>query len=134
MSYLRSFRGFHRLNGDPPMRPRNLPASTVTLSSVLSRGRLIAIRLKEHGIMGRPGRRSAEHLSMLAQFPLQRPPPPDTLSEDAAQIWRNTVDAYKPDHFGPELLPMLQSYCRSAATVLSLQEAWSRPEWWCSSA
>lgn len=38
--------------------------------------------------------------------------PPEGLTEDQAQVWRETVNARSADFFGPDQVPMLEEYCR----------------------
>ena len=38
--------------------------------------------------------------------------PPAGLTEEQAQVWRETVNARSADFFGPDQVPLLEEYCR----------------------
>ena len=38
--------------------------------------------------------------------------PPDCLTDDQAQVWRETVTARAADYFQPDVAPLLEEYCR----------------------
>jgi len=38
--------------------------------------------------------------------------PPEGMTADQLQIWRETVSARSADYFGPDAVPMLEEYCR----------------------
>ena len=38
--------------------------------------------------------------------------PPDGLTDEQAQVWRETVGARSADFFGQDAVPMLEEYCR----------------------
>jgi phage terminase small subunit len=53
--------------------------------------------------------------TIVVPFPQgERPPPPAHLSVGEAGTWRAVVGARKPDHFGPEIFPLLEAYCATA--------------------
>ena len=42
--------------------------------------------------------------------------PPAGLTEEQAEVWRETVNARSADFFGPDQVPMLEEYCRVVVT------------------
>lgn len=42
--------------------------------------------------------------------------PPAGLTEEQAQVWRETVNARSADFFGPDQVPLLEEYCRAVVT------------------
>ncbi|BAQ16925.1 hypothetical protein [Methyloceanibacter caenitepidi] len=45
---------------------------------------------------------------------IERPPPPDVLTDEQAEIWRQVVNRLPADWFKAETLPLLEAYCRHA--------------------
>jgi hypothetical protein len=68
------------------------------------------------------GRTSAAELAVVPISALQRPEPPEELSPEEAEAWRQTVDGMRADWFGVETHPLLRCYCTQAATA----ESWRR--------
>lgn len=56
------------------------------------------------------GRKTAGELTAVKA---KRPEPPDTLNENEARIWRETVSALPVQWFKPETLALLEAYCSS---------------------
>jgi hypothetical protein len=67
------------------------------------------------------GRKSAAQLAVVPISAVQRPEPPEELSEEEAAIWRATVGGMRPDWFGPETWPLLTAYCSHAALAQCLR-------------
>lgn len=42
--------------------------------------------------------------------------PPAGLTEEQAEVWRETVNARSADFFGPDQVPLLEEYCRAVVT------------------
>jgi hypothetical protein len=62
--------------------------------------------------MTKPGRRSASSLSVVPVYEPPRPEPPERLPDDAKQVWRDIVRAFRPTWFqGAETL--LECYCQT---------------------
>jgi phage terminase small subunit len=61
--------------------------------------------------MGVRGRASGNQLSTRAIHAVQRPDPPERLSDVEADIWRKTVGGLAVDWFPPETLDLLECYC-----------------------
>ena len=38
--------------------------------------------------------------------------PPDGLTDEQAQVWRDTVESRSADYFGQDAAPLLEEYCR----------------------
>src|SRR5690349_21204119 len=75
-------------------------------------------------------RRSAASLAIVTPVRQDRPEPPDSLCEFAADEWRRVVAARPADWFGRENLVHLKSYCEhlAAAELIGHEiEALSRP-------
>ena len=75
-------------------------------------------------------RRSAASLAIVTPVRQNRPEPPDTLCEFAADEWRRVVAARPADWFGRENLVHLKSYCEhlAAAELIGREiEALPRP-------
>ena len=62
-------------------------------------------------------RRSAASLAIVTPVRQDRPEPPDTLCEFAADEWRRVVAARPADWFGRENLVHLKSYCEHLAAA-----------------
>jgi hypothetical protein len=72
--------------------------------------------------MRQRGRKSGVALQLVASGTghisvVQRPDPPDDMTNAEALIWRVTVDSMPADWFRPEQLPVLKQYCRHVATA-----------------
>lgn len=66
--------------------------------------------------MGNRGRQSAAELSIQpVALSDRRPEPPASMSEAAAQVWRDTVGTLPPNWLSPGQHPLLIAYCRHAA-------------------
>ncbi len=61
--------------------------------------------------MGTRGRKSAAELGVIPSIP-QRPEPPDELTPQQAEEWREIVGRMPVDWFRREIWPLLCSYCR----------------------
>ena len=61
--------------------------------------------------MGTRGRKSAAELGVIPGIP-QRPEPPDELTPQQAEEWREIVDRMPVDWFRREIHPLLCAYCR----------------------
>jgi hypothetical protein len=75
--------------------------------------------------MGTRGRKSAAELGVIPGIP-QRPEPPDELTPQQAEEWREIVDRMPVDWFRREIHPLLCSYCRhvtNARHIAGLIEA-----------
>jgi len=74
--------------------------------------------------MGKRGPKSLAELSApLADGALQvqaRPDAPYDLADEAADVWRGTVEALPADWIGPEAHPVLATYCRTAVQLRRL--------------
>src|SRR5215471_6916272 len=71
--------------------------------------------------MGARGRRSSAELTLLQRaeevLVIQRPDPPDHLSDEAGMEWREVVNSLPADHFSRGMHPLLEAYCCSAVTA-----------------
>jgi hypothetical protein len=63
------------------------------------------------------GRKSAAELAVVPISAVRRPEPPEELSPEEAEVWRQTVDGMRADWFGVETHPLLLCYCTQAATA-----------------
>jgi P27 family predicted phage terminase small subunit len=63
--------------------------------------------------MDGPGRRSAASLSVATAAPWARLEPPDWLTEDAANVWKDVVATKPSDWFQSDSAPLLEAYCKS---------------------
>ncbi len=74
--------------------------------------------------MAKRGRKSSADLTTVPPVEAlpQRPEPPARLSTGAAQLWRDVVSCYKPDHFAPQDLPLLASFCEHAVQLEQLDK------------
>ena len=75
--------------------------------------------------MGTRGRKSAAELGVIPGIP-QRPEPPDELTPQQAEEWREIVDRMPVDWFRRKIHPLLCSYCRhvtNARHIAGLIEA-----------
>jgi hypothetical protein len=63
------------------------------------------------------GRKSAAELAVVPISAVRRPEPPEELSPEEAEVWRQTVDGMRADWFGVETHPLLRCYCTQAATA-----------------
>jgi hypothetical protein len=78
------------------------------------------------------GRKSTAALAVVTPITItKRLAPPEHLPADQQKIWQETVDAMPADWFGPEHLPMLESYCRHIAFGRTIGKALAQvpPEW-----
>jgi hypothetical protein len=57
---------------------------------------------------------------------LDRPSPPEDMSEGAAAIWRKTVASMKPTWFTPECHNLLGRYCGAMAEAKRLEAEFSK--------
>lgn len=82
--------------------------------------------------MGTRGRKSAAALAV-APIPLseRRPEPPASLSEAAAEVWRDTVGSQPANWLTKSQRPILTAYCRHAAQADDLAKHIKafEPEW-----
>lgn len=70
--------------------------------------------------MGERGRKSSSSLMVAAGQTVQavqRPEPPDELTEEQARVWYGVVDSMPADWFGRETHEMLAQYCRHAVAA-----------------
>lgn len=63
--------------------------------------------------MNKPGRKSTAELATVPVLPIQRPQPPDELSPQEAEKWREIVNAQPVDWWTPGNLPLLVAYVRA---------------------
>ncbi|MFO7853939.1 MAG: hypothetical protein R6V44_01695 [Paracoccaceae bacterium] len=71
--------------------------------------------------MGRRGPKSAaDAVALRGPLAARRPEPPAGLRDEAAEIWRQTVDALPADWLEPGALPVLESYARQAVALRRL--------------
>lgn len=71
--------------------------------------------------MSKPGRKTdLEHAVVALAIQPQHPEPPETLTADQQQVWRDTVMVMDPKWFKPETWPLLASYCRHVAYAQKL--------------
>jgi hypothetical protein len=69
------------------------------------------------------GRKSAASLGVVpVSIEARRPPPPDNLSEGAAQVWRDTVVSMPGGWFDRVHEPLLVAYCRHVVTAERLTQ------------
>jgi phage terminase small subunit len=57
-------------------------------------------------------------------IPSTKHPPPDLLSERAAEIWIEIIEPLPADHFFASDLPILREYCETLATIERLRHRW----------
>lgn len=69
------------------------------------------------------GRKSAASLSVLPMGEQPRPEPPDSLTEEEAQIWRDVVGGLPPEWFGAETWLLLEQYCRHGSRARAIARA-----------
>jgi len=70
--------------------------------------------------MGDRGRKPAAEMSLAAdntEKMAQRPPAPDYLTPEQAEVWNHTVNSMAADWFRPETLDVLAQYCRHVVTA-----------------
>jgi phage terminase small subunit len=92
--------------------------------------------------MGTRGRKSSAELATVSPDGIgltRRPEPPSHLGDDAADIWRATVNSLPADWFSPGTLPLLEAFCGLSVsqqlTLRALQRAersggdFDRDEW-----
>jgi hypothetical protein len=76
--------------------------------------------------MGERGRKSVSELlapaAVGAVQVVPRPEPPYELEDEAAAVWRATVDALPADWFGAETHPVLTQYCRHVVAAGRLSQ------------
>lgn len=80
----------------------------------------------------KPGRKSAASLAAVpVPLSVRRPPPPVTLGEAEATIWRDIVGAMPADWFSRESYPTLTGLCRHTARADMLADLLKdfTPEW-----
>jgi hypothetical protein len=80
--------------------------------------------------MGTRGRKSSAELATVSPDGIgltRRPEPPSHLGDDAADIWRATVNSLPADWFSPGTLPLLEAFCGLSVsqqlTLRALQRA-----------
>jgi phage terminase small subunit len=80
--------------------------------------------------MGTRGRKSSAELATVSPAGIsltRRPEPPAHLGDDAAEIWRATVNSLPADWFSPGTLPLLEAFCGLSVsqqlTLRALQRA-----------
>ena len=68
--------------------------------------------------MGIRGRKSGADLAIVPRrgeiLVLERPQPPENLSDEEKTQWITTVNTFEADHFNAAALPLLEAYCFSA--------------------
>lgn len=62
--------------------------------------------------MQQRGRKSFTESMAVALLPAQRPEPPDSLTAEQQEQWREIVNRMPPDWFTPETWPMMIQLCR----------------------
>jgi hypothetical protein len=75
--------------------------------------------------MGTRGRKSSAALSIAAPSRLEtieRPAPPDELTDEQASEWRAVVERMPADWFPRETWPLLIQYCRHVVTAKRVQQ------------
>lgn len=75
--------------------------------------------------MGARGRESAAELTVATDNTAEmakRPEPPNHLTPEQAQIWRETVDSLPADWFRKETLDVLAQYCRHVAEARDIAD------------
>lgn len=65
--------------------------------------------------MGKRGTKPGGKLSVVAPARRDRPKPLPGMSSAARYIWKRIVYAYPPDHFKPQHLGLLRTYCETEA-------------------
>src|SRR5262245_45860440 len=65
-------------------------------------------------------RRSPNDLVVVPLPQFQKPEPPADLEPEVAQVWRETVQPLKADHFHDGMHPLLICYCRSVVASRNL--------------
>ncbi len=68
--------------------------------------------------MAQRGRKSKADLAIVNETSaVERPIPPVDLSVEQKNEWLTLVNSHAADYFGPETLPLLESYCRHRVTM-----------------
>jgi len=70
-------------------------------------------------------RRAAADLAVVRVEKIDRPPPPEGLSEAASGIWRMVVGNMRGKWFSPENFALLETYCTLTAEKKRLEAAFS---------
>ena len=69
------------------------------------------------------GRKSAASLAVVsAEVGAPRATPPAGLTPAQRMVWLETVNSRPAEHFGPEHIPILESYCRHVVSARLLSE------------
>lgn len=69
--------------------------------------------------MRQRGRKSAASLEVVSSniSPIERPPVPDDLTDEQAEVWRKITNRMPADWFPAETWPLLAMYCRHVVTA-----------------
>lgn len=71
--------------------------------------------------MGSRGKQSAEALATVSPVRIEvRPDAPYDLPDEAAQVWKATLEALPASWIGPEAHPVLAAYCRTTVALRRL--------------
>ena len=81
--------------------------------------------------MAQRGRKSAAGLSIIASVTMQRPAPPDDLTEKERELWLAITNSKSVDYFDAGTEVLLTEYCRLKTTieVMAVQINLFDPEW-----
>ena len=72
--------------------------------------------------MAQRGRKSAASLSIVSVLGNERPSPPDDLTDDEAEEWRQIAGRMPSDWFMRENFPLLMDYCRHIVRARDLAQ------------
>jgi hypothetical protein len=73
--------------------------------------------------MNQRGRKSTTELALIPHVDRPRPAPPADLTVEDGIVWRETVEALRPDWFTPETHPLLAAYCAHVSIAKLLRRA-----------
>jgi hypothetical protein len=73
--------------------------------------------------MQQPGRKSTAALSVIPRTAIERPLPPEGLSEAEAALWNRVTATKPPEWFLPDVLPVLAGYVRASIKAEAMAAA-----------
>src|SRR5690606_14299358 len=80
--------------------------------------------------MRQRGRKSAASLEVVSSnvAPIERPPAPDDLTDEQAEVWQKITNRMPADWFPAETWPLLAMYCRHDVAARRLAQLIWHPE------
>ena len=80
--------------------------------------------------MGKRGRKSSDSLTSIPSgvAVLKRPSPPDNLTQEQVEVWKNMVSGLPVDWVPPSTHGLLETYCRHVVSSRQIQQLISETE------